>query len=282
MYLNGVKENSIDLIVTSPPYGDSHTTVAYGQYSRFALEWLLFDSKEVRTIDNQLLGGIDEIKGYVESKTLLNCSKAILNEEVNQQVILFKPIYDIVVTCDSNLIKNISNFKKYSEKYGEFLEKVEIKIEDIEKISNFEDLIKLQHDFIVLFKSIKKIGELLINYLNELNLNISKKKFKIYDDRLVYVLAFYSDFNKVLIHLYQVLGNERMCCIVIGNRTVKGIKIPTDEIIIELGNKIGFKHRITYHREIPNKRMPKKNSPTNIKGKKSNTIENESIIILKK
>ena len=29
-----VKKNSVDLLVTSPPYGDSKTTVAYGQFSR--------------------------------------------------------------------------------------------------------------------------------------------------------------------------------------------------------------------------------------------------------
>ncbi len=29
-----------DLVISSPPYGDSGTTVAYGQYSSFALEWL--------------------------------------------------------------------------------------------------------------------------------------------------------------------------------------------------------------------------------------------------
>ncbi len=32
--------NKYDLVISSPPYGDSGTTVAYGQYSSFALEWL--------------------------------------------------------------------------------------------------------------------------------------------------------------------------------------------------------------------------------------------------
>jgi len=33
-------DESVDIVITSPPYGDSRTTVAYGQYSRFSLEWL--------------------------------------------------------------------------------------------------------------------------------------------------------------------------------------------------------------------------------------------------
>ena len=36
-----------DLIVTSPPYGDSRTTVAYGQYSSLSLSWLGYDRATV-------------------------------------------------------------------------------------------------------------------------------------------------------------------------------------------------------------------------------------------
>ncbi|MFH1392375.1 MAG: transcriptional repressor LexA, partial [bacterium] len=42
---NGIKENSIDCVITSPPYGDSRTTVAYGQFSRLSAQWLgIFDN----------------------------------------------------------------------------------------------------------------------------------------------------------------------------------------------------------------------------------------------
>lgn len=47
--------NSVDLIITSPPYGDSHTTVAYGQFSRLSNEWL--DFEDAVTLDKRLLGG---------------------------------------------------------------------------------------------------------------------------------------------------------------------------------------------------------------------------------
>ena len=33
-------DNKVDLVITSPPYGDSKTTVAYGEFSSFSLEWL--------------------------------------------------------------------------------------------------------------------------------------------------------------------------------------------------------------------------------------------------
>lgn len=35
-----IEDNFFDLVVTSPPYGDSRTTVAYGQFSRLSLRWL--------------------------------------------------------------------------------------------------------------------------------------------------------------------------------------------------------------------------------------------------
>jgi len=40
--LNGIplEDESVDLVITSPPYGDSKTTVAYGQFSRLSLRWL--------------------------------------------------------------------------------------------------------------------------------------------------------------------------------------------------------------------------------------------------
>ena len=48
--------DSVDLIITSPPYGDSHTTVAYGQFSRLSNEWL--GIKDAGTLDRRLLGGV--------------------------------------------------------------------------------------------------------------------------------------------------------------------------------------------------------------------------------
>jgi DNA modification methylase len=50
-----VRRNSIDIVVTSPPYGDSHTTVAYGQYSRLSAAWLGLEEPE--GIDKKLMGG---------------------------------------------------------------------------------------------------------------------------------------------------------------------------------------------------------------------------------
>jgi DNA modification methylase len=50
-----IPTQGFDIVVTSPPYGDSGTTVAYGQYSRLSAAWL--ELEEPDTIDRKLMGG---------------------------------------------------------------------------------------------------------------------------------------------------------------------------------------------------------------------------------
>ena len=52
-YLGALDANSIDLICTSPPYGDNQTTVTYGQFSILPLLWI--DKKDLHIWDETLL-----------------------------------------------------------------------------------------------------------------------------------------------------------------------------------------------------------------------------------
>ncbi|MBI5236735.1 MAG: DNA methyltransferase [Deltaproteobacteria bacterium] len=60
----------VDIVVTSPPYGDSHTTVAYGQYSRLSAAWL--ELKEPDKIDRKLMGGFASKKFSCFTSKALN------------------------------------------------------------------------------------------------------------------------------------------------------------------------------------------------------------------
>lgn len=62
-----------DTILTSPPYGDSKTTVAYGQFSTFINEYMGFQN--ARKLDSQLLGG-------KKSKELYN--RGIMQEYIKE------------------------------------------------------------------------------------------------------------------------------------------------------------------------------------------------------
>lgn len=87
-----IADNSVDLIVTSPPYGDSHTTVAYGQFSRLSLQWLgmgyseIESNDEITHLDRASLGGSIR-KNYdfsLKSKTLNSVLKTIASKDVKR------------------------------------------------------------------------------------------------------------------------------------------------------------------------------------------------------
>jgi len=184
---NGIKENSIDCIITSPPYGDSKTTVAYGQFSRLSLQWLdILDNPDIASkVDNDLLGG--------------------------------KPTKELKHNLNSKYLDDVLN-----------------------------EIIK---------KDEKRAKE---------------------------VISFFIDLEKCLKQAYKILKLNKFFCIVVGNRLVKQVRIPTDFIIAEMCENIGFICEDIFVRNIPNKRMPLQNSPTNITGQKEETMLKESIVILRK
>ena len=57
--LSEMRDNTIDLIVTSPPYGDNSTTVTYGQYSMLPIYWI--DRKDMESFDEKLIDNYSSI-----------------------------------------------------------------------------------------------------------------------------------------------------------------------------------------------------------------------------
>ena len=86
--------NSIDLVVTSPPYGDSRTTVAYGQFSRLSLQWLGLSWEEIRNIDSRLLGG----------------RRVVTLEETAAQTPTLKKVLNQVAKEDEKRALDVANF----------------------------------------------------------------------------------------------------------------------------------------------------------------------------
>jgi len=174
--------NSVDIVVTSPPYGDSRTTVAYGQFSRLSNQWLGIE--KANGIDKESMGG---------------------------------------------------------KRAKEFI--------------NFE--------FDPLDKTLKEIYR--------------RDEKRVYD-----VISFYADYIKSIRNVSNVVKNDGIVAYVVGNRRVKSIEIPNDEITREFFERCGFEHVKTIVRRIPNKRMPKRNSPTNVSGITDTTINYEYVVVLRK
>lgn len=89
--LDGIPDECIDLVITSPPYGDSRTTVAYGEYSKLSLLWLdeLFplSEKEIAAIDKSLLGGGKYRNGFeytIPSQILKNSLEKIKETDMER------------------------------------------------------------------------------------------------------------------------------------------------------------------------------------------------------
>ena len=96
------------------------------------------------------------------------------------------------------------------------------------------------------------------------------------------VISFYTDYRKSIDNISKILKRGGYACYVVGNRRVKRVTLPTDEITVEFFRANGFEHVETIMRNIPNKRMPKKNSPTNEPGKLETTMNCEYIVVMRK
>ena len=182
--LGVIEPSTVNIIVTSPPYGDSRTTVAYGQFSRLSSQWLGFMPEKAPDIDKEMLGG---------------------NPRQQEDAKLSSPTLNRVI----NLV---------AERDGK---------------------------------------------------------------RAKQVLAFYIDLSKCLRNMANYLKSEGHACIVIGNRRVKGIQLPTDIVICELSHHFSLIPQQIIIRNIPSKTMPLRNSPTNIRGAVEDTMRKEYIVILK-
>lgn len=119
--LNSVPNQSIDIVITSPPYGDSRTTVAYGQFSRVSLQWCDYDKlsyKEIIDIDKNLMGGTQFKKGFVNNLKSTSLQKAlskILSDPVNLEragdvYSFYKDLNDVLKTVTQKCKTNAYQF----------------------------------------------------------------------------------------------------------------------------------------------------------------------------
>ena len=99
--------NNVDIIITSPPYGDSKTTVAYGQFSSFSLDWL----KELNPygygdlkLDSKMLGGKKIEVKELPSNAFYNIFRKIKKIDETRALEVFSFFYDLYLA-----IKNIVN-----------------------------------------------------------------------------------------------------------------------------------------------------------------------------
>jgi len=194
-----IPDDSVDFVLTSPPYGDSKTTVGYGQFSKFSMYWLDIDISSGTTVDNESLGGkvIDLDKIY--SSTFYFIKNKIMQNE-----------------------KKLKNNTRHIE----------------------------------------------FHY-------------------------FYQEYQDAIKKISRTIRKNGYVCLVLGNRSMREIRVPMDQISVEIGEKFGLKHWLTIYRDIPSSRHPSKQKlyvdpkwneikELKIKPKEIENINKESIVILQK
>ncbi len=73
------------------------------------------------------------------------------------------------------------------------------------------------------------------------NLNNTIEKIAKKDEkRASEVLSFFVDYKKSIDNVSKKIKSEKYACYVVGNRTVKGVQIPMDEITKDFLNQMGF------------------------------------------
>ena len=110
-----MKSDSVDLIVTSPPYGDNSTTVTYGQASILSLKWI--DKKDLEctseildrysTIDKISIGGIKrEIDNTADIHSLNNYLNRISKNKTKKVINFFEDYYNVMKNIENILDRN--------------------------------------------------------------------------------------------------------------------------------------------------------------------------------
>ena len=93
-----------DVILTSPPYGDSRTTVAYGQFSTLSNEWLGIEY--ARKIDKILMGG-KKSKNLYQRGIIADYILAVSKEDEKRGLEISSFYQDLEYSID-NISKNIN------------------------------------------------------------------------------------------------------------------------------------------------------------------------------
>lgn len=67
--LSGIEPNKVDLIVTSPPYGEEQNTIGYHRWARIMSYWLGFSNEEMSKSEKLTLGALSNTEANIPSKT---------------------------------------------------------------------------------------------------------------------------------------------------------------------------------------------------------------------
>jgi DNA modification methylase len=115
-----------------------------------------------------------------------------------------------------------------------------------------KDLANFRRNFIGTFYSLNQNLECESEYANKIVCALQEK-----DERAAKEVAnYFNDMQSVVKEMYRILRNDGRACIVIGNTTLRDIKIKSAEVFAQLLENAGFEEVDIIKRSIPNKLIP--------------------------
>jgi hypothetical protein len=301
----------VDMIITSPPYGDSRSTVAYGQFSKLSLQWMsdlmwkyLRIPMDQENCDELLLGGrksdwsLDDLTGFQKSNILnqLLLDIDIKTESKRKELLITKSLLlNIMNKASNNLFLVESDIKENNMLYKLIYERIRLDI--YRKINNAGNRLdnksikvkaKEQTDKCIsefcdksnksFYKRQQYIAKRLCCVLDTINRNfdsISKRKSEI--------VLFFQDLYKVVIETDRILKNNGFQIWIVGHRTVLGnVNINMEGILKEWFSELGYCFITSLERKYSFKRMPQHINSTIERNEPVSTMMNEYILVVQK
>lgn len=303
LYLEGKR---IDLVLTSPPYGDSKSTVAYGQFSKLSLQWMK-DLMQVHlginvyadNCDEYLLGGKnsdfnlnDEI--ILTSKTLKKLileMKALIKEKEDTLKNILSELSDIMV----NTKMNFESLNKNDELLKLITERVRLDI--YRKIKNTKSYLPdkqakmiARKESVRFFEDIKssnkKTKHRRINQLIDKLPNVKEtieRKLKSQPKRINEVINFFKDLYKVVVETDRFLESNGLQAWIVGHRTVLGeINVNMVNVLKDWFEHLNYKQVTSLQRQYSFKRMPHHINSTASRNDEIKTMMQEHILVVQK
>lgn len=309
--LNYLKDKSIDLVVTSPPYGDSKTTVAYGEFSKLSLQWMEDLLKKYIRIevadcncDEQLLGGrksewsLQDEKDFYKSNEVVNLETQIQSriQEKKRDLARAKEVLEEMRGCINNkrfvsidlLHKNEILYQLISERVRlDIYRKIKnskagLKDKETKKLAkkNAGEYMKQMENtysskYVIRQTHLEEKLDKVTETLERNEKSIQKRK----ED----VLVFLKDLYKVVLETDRVMKKDGFQVWIVGHRTVMGkITINMEGILKDWFLNMGYECEASLSRKYSFKRMPHHINSTIERCEEVDTMMNEYILVVRK
>lgn len=306
--LSHLSNKKIQLVLTSPPYGDSQSTVAYGQFSRLSVQWshdllnkYLGIPIEADNVDEYLLGG-KKSNNIIPLRLVLRKSKTLTSlfidmlKKYRTEKVKLSLMKIQLLDIQSSLENGELDFQKLSSDEDLFkLIKERIRLDFFREINKLrfdlnnqqiKEEARLKTDKFIMKLSKRKFSHdsksILENKLPFVLETINRKKFAL-PKRIKTILHFFKELYLVVEQTDKVLSDDGIQAWIVGHRTVLGsLVVNMAEILNDWFESLGYSKITTLHRQYSFKRMPHHINSTSTRNDEIKTMMQEHIIVVQK